>query len=100
MRDNQERESKLYDALYLSIVLLADQDGSRKDNKVVQGFKQGGNQTHVLARVETHVLARVETHVLARVVTHMLARVIMHVHDYYLKTCLPGAYSDRFPQKS
>ena len=49
--------------------------------------------THILqARAVTHVLARVVTHVLARVVTHVLARVIMHVHDYYLKTCVPGHY--------
>ena len=40
--------------------------------------------------------------VLARVVTHLLARAIMnmHVHGYYLKTCVPGAYSDRFLKNS
>ena len=46
------------------------------------------------------VLARVVTHVLAHVVTHVLARAIMHVHDYYLKTCVPGAYSNRFLKNS
>ena len=59
-------------------------------------------ETHVLARVVTHVLvcypmvqARVLLHVLARVVTHVLARVIMHVHDYYLKTCILDANTER-----
>ena len=57
--------------------------------------------THILqARVETNVLARVVTHVLAHVVTHVLACAIMHMHDYYLKTCVPGAYSDQFLKNS
>ena len=42
------------------------------------------------------MLARVVIHVLARVLLHVLARVIIHVHDYYSKTCVPGAYSARF----
>ena len=49
----------------------------------------------------SHILhARVVIHVLARVVTHVLARAIMHVHEYYLKTCVPGAYSNRFLKNS
>ena len=54
----------------------------------------------VKALVLIQVLARVVTHVLAHVVTHVLARAIMHVHDYYLKTCVPGAYSNRFLKNS
>ena len=54
----------------------------------------------VKAFVLIQVLARVVTHVLAHVVTHVLARAIMHVHDYYLKTCVPGAYSNRFLKNS
>ena len=35
-----------------------------------------------------------------RVSTCSNTRAIMHVHDYFLKTCVPGAYSDRFLKNS
>ena len=68
---------------------------------------------HVAARVVTYVLAcctcaytsastcsSTRASWVAHVVTHVLARAIMHVHDDYLKTCVPGAYSDRFLKNS